>query len=132
MGARILYCHCAFARVVPPDTKAAVLAGLARADGPFEAVPDLCEMAARHDPRLVDFAAGGPLRIAACYPRAVRWLFASAGAKLDGPSVEILNMRTAAAVDVLAALRAESAATDPTETPLPGPEHAAVTIRGDR
>ena len=132
MRPRILYCHCAFARVVPPETKAAVLEGLARDDSPFEAVPDLCEMAARHDPRLAELAAGGPLRIAACYPRAVRWLFASAGAQLNERSVEILNMRTATAADVLDALRAESAGTDPTETPLPDPEHTAVTMRGDR
>lgn len=132
MDARIVYCHCAFARVVPPETKAAVLEGLARGDEPFEAVPDLCEMAARHDPRLAELAAGGPLRIAACYPRAVRWLFASAGAKLDERSVEILNMRTATAGDVLEALRAESAEIDRSEIPLTGQEHDSVTLRGDR
>ena len=79
---RILYCHCAYAKVVPADVKAAVLNGLSRADVEFDAVPDLCEMAARGDARLRELAAGGPLQIAACYPRAVKWLFASAGAQL--------------------------------------------------
>src|SRR5687767_6250312 len=106
MAPTILYCHCAFARVVPPETKTAVLDGLTRGEAPFEAVPDLCEMAARRDPRLAALAAGGPLRIAACYPRAVRWLFASAGAMLPDGSVEILNMRTTAPAAVLHALQA--------------------------
>jgi hypothetical protein len=53
---RVLYCHCANAKVVPPATKAAVLEGLNHARVEFEAVPDLCEMAARGDARLREFA----------------------------------------------------------------------------
>lgn len=104
--ARILYCHCAFARVVPSEVKAAVLDGLAAADAEFDAVPDLCEMAARGDVRLRELAAGSsdadqPLQIAACYPRAVRWLFASAGAEMSEQSVRIWNMRVEPANAVL-------------------------------
>jgi len=94
---RILYCHCAFARVVPPEVKAAVLARLAEADVEFDAVPDLCEMAARGDERLRELAAGAPLAIAACYPRAVKWLFASAGAPLPDEGVRVWNMRVESA-----------------------------------
>jgi hypothetical protein len=94
MAASILYCHCAYARVVPVETKTAVLEGLARAGVEFEAVPDLCEMAARRDPRLAELAAEAPLRIAACYPRAVKWLFASAGVNIDDKAAVIFNMRT--------------------------------------
>ena len=115
MRPRVLYCHCAFARVVPAETKTAVLAGLSEDDAPFEAVPDLCEMAARRDPRLVALGAAGPLRIAACYPRAVKWLFAAAGAALDDRSVEIVNMRTTGPAEVLAKLRAP-ASDDATST----------------
>ncbi len=104
MAERILYCHCAYARVVPPETKSAVLNGLAEADVEFDAVPDLCEMAARADPRLRELASEGPLRIAACYPRAVKWLFASAGASLGGQKIVILNMRTETAERVLEGL----------------------------
>lgn len=100
MGAQILYCHCAYARVVPPETKTAVLEGLLRSGAEFEAVPDLCEMAARRDPRLAELASAAPLRIAACYPRAVKWLFASAGADLGDVSV-VSNMRTEPAEEVL-------------------------------
>lgn len=107
MPQRILYCHCAYAKVVPADTKSAVLDGLARADVAFEAVPDLCEMAARKDPRLASLAGAGPLRIAACYPRAVRWLFASGGAAL--PAATVFNMRTEPAETVLKGLLSEQA-----------------------
>lgn len=109
MPQRILYCHCAYARIVPPDTKSAVLDALARADVAFDAVPDLCEMAARKDPRLAAFAGPGEVRIAACYPRAVRWLFASAGAPLPDNAATILNMRTDSAESVLQGLLAEQA-----------------------
>ena len=90
---RILYCHCAYAKVVPPETKTAVLNGLSEAKVEFDAVPDLCEMAARGDARLRELAAGTPLTIAACYPRAVRWLFAASGASLPESGVRVLNMR---------------------------------------
>ena len=95
--ARILYCHCAFAKVVPADTKAAVLSGLSEAGIEFDAVPDLCEMAARGDGRLRELAAESPLTIAACYPRAVKWLFASAGADLAESGVRVWNMRVESA-----------------------------------
>jgi hypothetical protein len=99
--ARILYCHCAYARVVPLETKMAVLEGLTCAGVEFDAVPDLCEMAATRDPRLAELAAGAPLHIAACYPRAVKWLFASAGVNIGGDGTVIHNMRTDAADAVL-------------------------------
>jgi hypothetical protein len=91
---RILYCHCAYAKVVPPAVKAAVLDGLTHADVEFDAVPDLCEMAAQGDPRFRELAGKAPLGIAACYPRAVKWLFASAGAPLPEHNVRVWNMRT--------------------------------------
>ena len=108
MPPRLLYCHCAFARVVPAATKVAVLEGLSRATAPFDAVPDLCEMAARKDPRLTTLAGAGPVRVAACYPRAVRWLLASAGSPLPDDA-QVINMRTDAPEDVLRDLLAEEA-----------------------
>jgi len=101
---RILYCHCAFAKVVPAETRTAVLNGLASAGVEFDAVPDLCEMAARGDERLRELAAGAPLAIAACYPRAVKWLFASAGADLADGTTRVLNMRADPAEVVISGL----------------------------
>ena len=94
---RILYCRCAFAQVVPDDVKDGVLESLCAGDTPFETVPDLCEMSARQDPHLKQLAQpaeNGTLRIAACEPRAVKWLFHAAGAPLDDEDrVQVLNMR---------------------------------------
>ena len=104
MECRILYCHCAYARVVPPEVKAGVLEKLAASGTSFEAVPDLCEMSARKDPRLQELATGGALRIAACYPRAVKWLFSAAGSPFPAETAEIFNMRTASADDIVRAI----------------------------
>ncbi len=98
---RILYCHCTYARVVPADVKREVLTKLAESDVPFDAVPDLCEMSARRDPKLQELANGGAVQIVACYPRAVKWLFAAAGAPLPDEGVEVLNMREQPAEAVL-------------------------------
>jgi hypothetical protein len=101
----ILYCHCAFARVVPGEVKSGVLSRLAEANVEFEAVPDLCEMSARRDPRLAELAAAGSLRVAACFPRAVHGLFEAAGCRLP-ESAQILNMRTETADKVAGELLA--------------------------
>jgi hypothetical protein len=50
-----------------------------------------------------------PLKIAACYPRAVKWLLASAGAKIENTNVEVVNMRTDPAESVLERLLGKSA-----------------------
>jgi hypothetical protein len=110
---RILYCHCAYAQVVPKDVKEAVLRRLAEAGIAFEAVADLCEMSARRDPALKRLASGvaldagpgtGGVKIAACFPRAVKWLFSAAQAPLSHEQTEVLNMRTLTADDVVRAL----------------------------
>lgn len=103
-GCRILYCHCAYAKVVPDAVKAEVLDRLAQSGVAFDAVPDLCEMSARRDPRLKELAQGGAVKIAACYPRAVKWLFAAADAPLPPEGIEILNMRTETADTVAGAI----------------------------
>ena len=92
---KILYCRCAFSRVVPEGTKNEVLEKLCSSGESFESVADLCEMSARRDPRLEQLLEEGvPVKIAACYPRAVKWLFKSGGVPFsDDDSVEVLNMR---------------------------------------
>lgn len=108
-SAEILYCRCAWAQVVPEETKGDVLDGLCQSGRPFRAVADLCEMAARRDPALAELASGtGPLRIAACFPRAVKGLFRQAGAELSARKVEILNMREEKAGTILDRLLAEA------------------------
>jgi hypothetical protein len=101
----ILYCHCAYAQVVPKATKEAVLEKLCASGMNFEACADLCEMAARKDPALKRLATGDSIKIAACYPRAVKWLFEAAGAPLPPNGVEVLNMRVDDADAICAALK---------------------------
>ena len=101
---RILYCHCAYAQVLPKDVKEDVLRQLAASGVAFDAVPDLCEMSAKGDPSLKQLAMGGNVKIAACYPRAVKWLFAAAGTPLPDDGVEVINMRVEPADKVVAAV----------------------------
>ena len=102
--ARILYCHCQYAQVIPPEVKQAVLQRLCESGVAFDAVADLCELSARQDPALQRLTSEGTLKIAACFPRAVKWLCASGGAPLDPARTEVLNMRTESAEAVCAAL----------------------------
>ncbi len=101
---RILFCNCTYAQVVPPEVKATVLKKLCESGVAFDAVADLCEMSARRDPALKQLAGGGGVKIAACYPRAVKWLFAAAKAPLPLEAAEVLNMRVESVEDVTAAL----------------------------
>lgn len=101
---RLLYCHCQYAQVVPREVKEAVLRRLCESGAAFEAVADLCEMAARRDPALSRLAAEGKIKIAACFPRAVKGLFHQASADLAPDRTEVLNMRTQTAEEVVAAL----------------------------
>jgi heterodisulfide reductase subunit A-like polyferredoxin len=109
-GPRILYCHCAYAKVIPEETKAEVLRALSDSGRAFDAVADLCEMSAQKDPALNRIAASQPVKIAACFPRAVQWLFHAAKAPLPEKGVEILNMRETAAAEVVERLLAEESA----------------------
>lgn len=107
---RVLYCHCAFAQVVPRDVKTRVLEHLAGSPCSFDAVPDLCEMSARRDAALAQIAQGGAT-IVACYPRAVKWLFSAAGTPL-ADDARVLNMRERTADEIIAELAAPAAAVD--------------------
>ena len=101
---RILFCNCTYAQVVPKEVKAAVLKKLCESGVAFDAVADLCEMSARQDPSLKRLVEGGAVKIAACYPRAVKWLFHAAKVDLPLDSTEVLNMRVQSAEEVCAAL----------------------------
>ena len=100
----LLYCNCTYAQIIDPAVKAAVLRQLCDSGQSFEAVADLCEMSARKDPALKRLASAPCVKIAACYPRAVKWLFASAGAPLEAARTEVVNMRELTAEQVNARL----------------------------
>ena len=104
---RILYCNCSYAQVVPKEVKAGVLRKLCDSGVAFDAVADLCDMSARKDPALKRIAGSGCVKIAACYPRAVKWLFHAAGTPLPKEGVEVLNMREQSSDDVIRQLLPE-------------------------
>jgi NAD-dependent dihydropyrimidine dehydrogenase PreA subunit len=121
---RIVYCHCAYWAALPAETKQAVLAGLTDSGVALEAVADLCGLAARRDPALGRWAETPGLQIIACHPRAIRWLFAYAGAPLPAETV-IHNMRLESAGAILARLacgeRPGGRSPAPLQAPPPGP-----------
>lgn len=111
----ILLCRCANAAVIPEEVGRAVSQALAgRPD--VRVVDDLCACAANRDPRLAAWAADGPLTVAACHPRAVRWLFRWAGAPLDEARVRFVDLRQERHPDFPAASAGETAVA--AETPV--------------
>ncbi|MFP4057008.1 MAG: ATP-binding protein [Candidatus Brocadiia bacterium] len=111
----VVYCYCAYSEVVPRRARHGVLGRLAASGADFQAFPDLCELAARRDPVLADIASRGRVDIVACYPRAVRALFAAGGAPLPEEGVRVLNQREQDAETILRALLGEGAAEPPAE-----------------
>ena len=112
----ILFCHCAHADVVDADVRRAVREALSASGASVRDVPDLCGLAAKRDPLLKELAAADSLKVVACFPRAVKWLFAAAAAPLDDDRADVFNMRTQSTEEILASLLdeapASAAATD--------------------
>ena len=102
--APIVYCHCAYANVLPAAVKDEVLQRLVQSGVPFDAVADLCQLAAAKDPALSRMSACEGLRIVACFPRAVKSLFVAAGTPLPEPGAKILNMRAQPAEEIVGRL----------------------------
>jgi len=113
----ILYCHCAYAQVIPDEVKRAVLLGLVESKVEFESVPDLCEMSARRDPLMKILAERPNLRIAACYARAVKGLFHSAGCSLPETGPLVVNLRVKSAEQALSELLDTACPTSSIVTP---------------
>jgi len=102
----ILLCNCERSDVVSASVKRQVLSALERSGAGFTLVSDLCAMAAKYDPALRRIASAPDVRIAACFPRAVRGLFAAAGVDLPDSGVTFANMREQTAEGVTDALLA--------------------------
>ncbi len=70
----------------------------------LDVVADLCEMAARGDPRLRGLTEAEGAAVVACYPRAVKWLFAAADAPWTDGHVTVLNLREESPESIVAAV----------------------------
>lgn len=105
----IVLCRCEKSQVISDDVRERVMSALTDAGVGFESVDDLCGLATRGSEVLGRWAQTDDLKIVACFPRAVKWLFAMGGAALDDGKAEVLNMRTGDADDIVAALVNERA-----------------------
>ena len=103
----VLFCNCSYSQVISEGVKSEVLNAIKGAGVEFEAVTDLCEMSAKKNPVLKRLAKEKRIKIAACYPRAVKWLFHASGAPLPQEGVEFLNMRTSSAEEIISLLLGE-------------------------
>jgi Pyruvate/2-oxoacid:ferredoxin oxidoreductase delta subunit len=107
----IVFCQCKYAQVLPEPVKTAALKALTESGQTFELVDDLCELSARRDATMARIASSGAVKIAACFPRAVKWLFHAAGTPLREEQAEIVNLRS------LSAEQAEVAVLNPAISP---------------
>ena len=103
---RVVYCRCGYSQEIPAETRDAALSALAESPAAFEAVCDLCELAAGHDPALADWARDEGLQVVACHPRAVRWLFHAGGAELADAEKKVVDMKALSPGEVAARLGA--------------------------
>jgi Pyruvate/2-oxoacid:ferredoxin oxidoreductase delta subunit len=106
----IVFCQCKYAQILPEPVKQAALKALTDSGQAFEVVDDLCEMSARRDPAMARIAASGAVKIAACFPRAVKWLFHAAGTPLKEDTAEVVNLRSLSAEQAHAAVLNQSIA----------------------
>lgn len=104
MVTSLLLCQCARYGLISPETVRTLSASLRACGMPFEVVPDLCELAARKDPRLQQLAGLARPMVLACHPRAVKALFHLAGAPLDAERTLLVNVREGPVEDALAVL----------------------------
>ena len=90
----VLVCLCGHYDFIDAALRDRLLGRLEAVGAPVVLVDDLCAAAVRGQSVLAEAAAAGRVRIAACHPRAVRWLFEFAG--LEWPQdADVLNLRTA-------------------------------------
>ncbi len=112
----ILVCRCDHYHMVSEAACARLTEVLGRAGISFESIGDLCELAANKDSLLTVWTGTDQLKIVACFPRAVKWLFARAGAPLDDDRVELFNARTGDIDEIIGALTASGTPGDVSHT----------------
>ncbi|NQV33357.1 MAG: hypothetical protein HQ515_11750 [Phycisphaeraceae bacterium] len=102
---RVIYCDCAYSDRIAFEAKQAVLEGLTRAGVVFEAVPDLCKLAADQALCLKYWTECHALTVIGCFPRTIRWLFHAGGVSLVNDfELTCLNMLTQSPEAILEAV----------------------------
>lgn len=92
MDHKILFCNCEFANILPESVKKQVHEKLSQSEKGFYFTPDLCGLAAENPEFLNKFLNQDRVKIAACYSRALKWIFKSKGINIP-KDLEVFNMR---------------------------------------
>jgi NAD-dependent dihydropyrimidine dehydrogenase PreA subunit len=100
----VLLCSCTGTSTLPDSSRQEVLTMLGELGVNLVETPDLCGMAARRDPQLSELVAATPLKIVACYPRAIRWLLHSSGIELPEGGLDLIGMREQSLDEIRAAV----------------------------
>lgn len=98
----ILICACQHANVFPAGAVKTLTKSLDDAGVAYEIIPDLCQRVGRRDPELKDILAGSPA-IAACHPRAVKWLFEATHISLPA-NAKLFDLRSQTITEITSAL----------------------------
>ncbi|MBN1818214.1 MAG: 4Fe-4S dicluster domain-containing protein [Sedimentisphaerales bacterium] len=103
---KILFCDCAYSDGIDEQVKSHIVEALRRRGIAFEAVGDLCKLAAESDPRMAEWAQLDRLRIVACFERTIRSLFSRLDLCLP-EGTRVLNMRVMDPEGIVSELLAE-------------------------
>jgi len=101
---RVLLCRCVHGELIPRAGIEKILGCLRDAGVGIDVVDDLCGLVARCDPRVRELAEAEAATVVACYPRAVKWLFAAADAPWTDGRVAVLNFREGSAESIVEAV----------------------------
>jgi Pyruvate/2-oxoacid:ferredoxin oxidoreductase delta subunit len=116
---KIIICACVHGGdVSDSDMVTASMRAAAATGQEWRVVPDLCELAARKDASLAEYAKEPGSVILACHARAVKALFSAAGYRLPNEGVDIVNLRTTSADEVVRLL----GVVNPVDLAQPHPE----------
>ena len=88
-----LVCSCSQRGLIPPASVAAVCSELAAQGWQTKVVPDLCEMATQTPTALREMAETHDFLVAACRPRAARWLLHRAGVPRPVSQIQFQDLR---------------------------------------
>lgn len=104
----VLFCHCAYSQSISESVKRQILAGLNQTGVAYTEVADVCGLAACRDSLFESLGQTHNLKVIACYPRTMKWLFSAAGSTMPADT-EIFNMRTDSPEDILSRLNSMEA-----------------------
>ena len=115
----VVYCHCADYQLVPEEIKSRVLDALVDSGVEFKFVSDLCKMAVQEKTVLQDWGKEScGIKIIACFPRTIKWLFEYAGVTLP-KDTEFVNLRVDDIEQVISKLPKKNCDLKNNEKPIP-------------